>query len=289
MRQPWDHTWGVSSVEGARVATIPALETQNLTLRYNGQPVLSDFSLAVPEGARVAVVGPNGAGKSTLFKGVVGLVPGITGTVLIHGQPRGRMLSRVAYVPQREEIDWSFPVTSLDVVLMGRYGHVGWLRRPKAADYAVARRLLAELGLGELERWPIGDLSGGQQQRLFLARALAQEPSLLLMDEPFAAVDEPTRAALLAMFAQLAAQRTTIIVSTHDLELAVEQFDHLLLVNRRLIAFGPAQQILTTEALIETFGASSFSLSEGRYLALTNKCCPPIRPALQDKDGRAHG
>ena len=266
-----------------------ALETQNLTLSYNGQPVLSDVSLAVPVGARVAIVGPNGAGKSTLFKGLVGLVPVVTGRVLIHGQPGGRMLSRVAYVPQREEIDWSFPVTALDVVLMGRYGRVGWLRRPKAADYALARRLLADIGLGELERRPIGDLSGGQQQRLFLARALAQEPSLLLMDEPLAAVDEPTRAALLAMLARLAEQGTTIMVSTHDLELAVERFDYLLLVNRRLIAFGPPRDILTTEALVETFGAPSFSLSEGRYLALTNKICPPIRPSFHDKDGRAHG
>lgn len=267
----------------------PALETSGLTLSYNGQPVLSDVNLSVPVGARVAIVGPNGAGKSTLFKGLVGLVPVATGRVLVQGQPVARMLSRVAYVPQREEIDWSFPVSALDVVLMGRYRHLGWLRRPKEADYALARRLLAQMGLGDLERHPIGDLSGGQQQRLFLARALAQEPSLLLLDEPFAAVDEPTRAATLELLARLAEQRTTILVSTHDLELAVEQFDHLMLLNRRLIGFGPPQAVLTPESLAETFGAPSFSLSEGRFLALTNKCCPPIRPSFHDKDGRAHG
>ncbi|MCL5110566.1 MAG: metal ABC transporter ATP-binding protein [Chloroflexi bacterium] len=269
--------------------TATALEVDNLTVGYNGQPVLSGVNLSVPVGAKVAIVGPNGAGKSTLFKGLVGLLPARTGRVLVHGRPVAQALDNVAYVPQREEVDWSFPVTALDVVLMGRYGRLGWLRRPSRQDRALARGLLDELGLGDLAGKPIGDLSGGQQQRLFLARALAQEPALLLMDEPFAAVDEPTQNAILDILTQLTQRRTTVLISTHDLELAFEQFDHLLLINHRVVAFGPPQTALNPRTLADTFGAPSFSLSEGRLLSLTNKCCPPIPENKPAHGGRQHG
>jgi ABC-type Mn2+/Zn2+ transport system ATPase subunit len=266
-----------------------ALEVNNLTVGYNGQPVLSGVNLSVPVGAKVAIVGPNGAGKSTLFKGLVGLLPARSGRVLVQGVPVAQALDKVAYVPQREEVDWSFPVTALDVVLMGRFSRLGWLRRPSRQDRELARRLLAELGLEDFAAAPIGDLSGGQQQRLFVARALAQEPALLLMDEPFAAVDEPTQTAILDILTRLTQRQATVLISTHDLELAFEQFDHLLLINQRIVAFGPPQTVLNPQTLAETFGAPSFSLSEGRLLSLTNKCCPPIPDSKRTHDSRHHG
>ncbi|MHB1134978.1 MAG: metal ABC transporter ATP-binding protein [Chloroflexota bacterium] len=271
------------------MATGPALAVENLSLGYNGKAVLADVHFVVPSGARVAVVGPNGAGKSTLFKGLVGLLPLRSGRADFEGRALADQLRRIAYVPQREEVDWSFPVSALDVVLMGRYGHLGWGRRPGAADRAFAMRLLEQLGLTALAQHPIGELSGGQQQRLFLARALAQEPSLLLLDEPFAGVDEPTQRALLDLLAGLAASSATLLVSTHDLDLAASHFDLVLLLNGRVVAFGPPTEVLTTETLLAAFGAPSFPLGEGRLLSLTNSCCPPPRSSRHHADGRPHG
>ncbi len=256
----------------------PALAVRNLSLSYDGRPALSNVSFAVPTGARVAVVGPNGAGKSTLFKGLVGLVRVVAGEVRFAGLPAACGPAQVAYVPQREEIDWSFPVTAQDVVLMGRYGRLGLFRRPGRADRALAVRLLAEMGIAHLAGRALGDLSGGEQQRVFLARALAQEPRLLLLDEPFAGVDAPTQETTLGLFDRLQEQRVTLLVSTHDLELAGAYFDYLLLLNRRVIAFGPPAAVLTPEALAEAFGAPTlFVQNGGRYFALTNRLCPPER------------
>jgi len=248
------------------------LELEGVSAAYNGQPVLRDLSFQVPHGGQVAVVGPNGAGKSTLFKVLVGLLPLRSGQIFIHGQPLGTHQDCVAYVPQREEVDWRFPVTVFDVVMMGRYGRKGWLGRPKAADRAVVTRSLEQMGIGHLAEKPIGELSGGQQQRVFLARALAQEPHILLMDEPFTGVDFATQEATLGLLEQLRPAQVTVLVSTHDLNLAVQRFDRVLLLNKRLIAYGAAQEVFTPETIREAFGTKVLDL---QGMVVVDDCCPP--------------
>jgi ABC-type Mn2+/Zn2+ transport system ATPase subunit len=185
-------------------------------------------------------------------------------------------LSRVAYIPQREEVDWRFPVTALDVVLMGRYGRLGWLRRPGRQDRAVAYDCLARLGMADLAERPIGELSGGQQQRVFLARALAQGPDLLILDEPFIGIDPPTREGLLETLGGLRDTGITLLVATHDLAMAVSRFDTLLLLNRRMVAFGAPSETLTTETLQATFGAQVLFYRNGSgALIVADHCCPP--------------
>jgi ABC-type Mn2+/Zn2+ transport system ATPase subunit len=232
------------------------LEVDGLSVRYafDAPLALADVGFAVPEGTRVAVVGPNGAGKSTLFKAMVGLLPVAAGRVLVHGVPFGHNQDCVAYVPQREAIDWRFPVSVLDVVLMGRFGHMGWLRWPGRADRAAARAALARLGLADLADRPIGDLSGGQQQRVFLARALAQEPHILLMDEPFAGVDATTQEVVLDLLDDLSAGHVTVLVATHDLHLARARFEWVLLLNHGLVAYGPPEAVFTPDHLAAAFG-----------------------------------
>jgi ABC-type Mn2+/Zn2+ transport system ATPase subunit len=259
--------------------TPATIEFRHLTVGYNRRPVLADLSLTVPAGAMVAVVGPNGAGKSTLFKALVGLLPILAGEARVADRPSVEARNRVAYVPQREEVDWRFPISVLDVVLMGRYGHVGWLRRPGAADRAFAQRGLDSLGIGSLASRPIGDLSGGQQQRVFLARALAQEPDVLLLDEPFAGVDAPTQESMLDLLDDLNARGITIIVSTHDLPLATSRFGQLLLLNHRLVAFGPPADIVTAESLGATFGSQVlFYQNDLGTIAIADHCCPADEP-----------
>jgi len=248
------------------------LELEGVSAAYNGQPVLRDLSFQVPHGGQVAVVGPNGAGKSTLFKVLVGLLPLRSGQIFIHGQPLGTHQDCVAYVPQREEVDWRFPVTVFDVVMMGRYGRKGWLGRPKAADRAVVTHSLEQMGIGHLAEKPIGELSGGQQQRVFLARALAQEPHILLMDEPFTGVDFATQEATLGLLEQLRPAQVTVLVSTHDLNLAVQRFDRVLLLNKRLIAYGAAQEVFTPETIREAFGTKVLDL---QGMVVVDDCCPP--------------
>jgi ABC-type Mn2+/Zn2+ transport system ATPase subunit len=261
------------TVRCAPVDQEPArLEIENVSVAYNGQPALRDLTFQVPHGARVAVVGPNGAGKSTLFKALVGLLPLRQGRVLIHGLPLGHHLDCIAYVPQREEVDWRFPVTVEDVVMMGRYGRLGWLRRPGPSDRAVVARSLEQMSIAPLARAPIGELSGGQQQRAFLARALAQEPHILLMDEPFTGVDASTQEATLALLDQLQTQCVTVMVSTHDLNMASARFEQVLLLNRRLIALGSPAQVFTPQNLGEAFG-SHVLFMEGAIVV--DECCPP--------------
>ncbi len=248
------------------------LEVHNVSVGYNGQPALRDLTFDVPHGARVALVGPNGAGKSTLFKALVGLLPLRQGHVLIHGLPLGHHLDCIAYVPQREEVDWRFPVTVEDVVMMGRYGRLGWLRRPGPADRAAVARSLEQMGMAHLARHPIGELSGGQQQRVFLARALAQEPHILLMDEPFTGVDASTQEATLDLLDQLQSQCVTVLVSTHDLNMAAARFEHVLLINRRVIAFGPPAQVFTRDTIAEAFSGHALFLDGA---VIVDECCPP--------------
>ncbi len=248
------------------------LELENVTVAYDGHAVLQDVTFHVPHGARVAVVGPNGAGKSTLFKALVGLLPLRAGHILIHGLPLGHHLDCVAYVPQREDVDWRFPVTVADVVMMGRYGRLGWLQRPGQHDREIVLRSLEQMGMAHLADQPIGELSGGQQQRVFLARALAQEPHILLMDEPFTGVDVSTQEATLGLLDQLQTQGVTTMVSTHDLNMATRRFEQVVLLNRRLIAWGPPNQVFTPETIRQAFGSRVLFL-EGA--AFVDECCPP--------------
>ncbi len=248
-----------------------ALALENVTVAYAGRAALDDVTMRVPHGAQVAIVGPNGAGKSTLFKALVGLLAVRAGSVRMHGRAPGAQTDPIAYVPQREEIDWGFPVTVHDVVMMGRYGRLGWLRRPGAADREVVARALAELGITELEKRAIGELSGGQQQRVFLARALAQEPHVLLLDEPFTGVDVSARESLLALLARLRERSITVLVSTHDMQTAARRFELVALLNRRLIAFGSPATVFTPEHLTEAFGGQALFLDG---MVVIDQCCP---------------
>jgi ABC-type Mn2+/Zn2+ transport system ATPase subunit len=247
------------------------LELENVTVSYNGRPALQEVSFQIPHGAQVAVVGANGAGKSTLFKALVGLLPVRSGRILIHGQPMGSHEDCVAYVPQREDVEWRFPVTVEDVVMMGRYRRQGWLKRASAQDRVVVAASLAQMGIASLAKRSIGELSGGQQQRAFLARALAQEPHILLMDEPFTGVDIATQEATLDLLAKLKTQQVTIMISTHDLSLAAQHFDLVLLLHRRVVAFGTPTDVLTTRALSEAFGGQVLVLDSGAVVV--DDCC----------------
>lgn len=262
------------------------LQVEQLTVAYNGKPALDTVSFEVPEGTRVAIVGPNGAGKSTLFKALVGLLPIKRGRILIHGESFGSHQECVAYVPQREEVDWQFPVTVNDVVMMGRYGRLGWLKRPSGRDREVVAHALGQMGLNELTQRSIGELSGGQQQRVFLARALAQEPHILLMDEPFTGVDVTTQETTLTLLDRLESQGVTLMVSTHDLNLAASRFERILLLNHRVIAYGTPATVLTTDNIVTAFGAQVMLLNGERdrvaaemrassHAILIDQCCPP--------------
>lgn len=256
------------------------LEVEGITVAYNGKPVLQDLTFQVPHAARVAVVGPNGAGKSTLFKAMVGLLPARAGQIRIHGQPLGVHQDCVAYVPQREEVDWRFPVTVSDVVMMGRFGRQGWLRRPNADDRRAVAQSLEQMGIADLANRGIGELSGGQQQRVFLARALAQEPHILLMDEPFTGIDATTQEATLQLLDELSAKQVTAMVSTHDLSLASQRFDLVLLLNRQLVAYGPPQEVFTSQAISRAFGSKVLRLDD---MIVVDDCCPP-----DDETGEGH-
>ncbi|MCI0378092.1 MAG: metal ABC transporter ATP-binding protein, partial [Gemmataceae bacterium] len=202
----------------------------------------------------VGVVGPNGAGKSTLIKAILGLVPLVSGTVNVFDQPVANVRRRIGYVPQRESVDWDFPVSVLDVALMGTYGSLGWFRRPGVRQYDLAQKCLEMVGILDLEKQQIGQLSGGQQQRTFLARALAQQADIYFMDEPFAGVDAATEQAILQILRHLRAQGKTIIVVHHDLRTVPRYFDHVLLLNVRLVASGPTAAVFTDDKLRKTYG-----------------------------------
>lgn len=248
------------------------MQVDDLSVEYEGKPVLQDITFSVPHGSRVAVVGPNGAGKSTLFKALVGLLPIQKGRILLHGRALQNRTDCVAYVPQREEVDWRFPVTVEDVVMMGRYGRIGRFQRPGKMDKEIVQRSLEQMGIGELRRTSIGDLSGGQQQRVFLARALAQEPHILLLDEPFTGVDAITQQATLLLLDELHDRHVTVMVSTHDLGMAAERFESILLINHRLIAYGPPASVFTAETVKETFEGQVLNLNGA---IVVDQCCAP--------------
>lgn len=243
--------------------TAPApIEVHDLTVAYQHRPVLWDVDVTFPEGKLIAVVGPNGAGKSTLIKAVMGLVPLASGHVKIFGQESRRARTSVAYVPQRSSVDWDFPTTAIDVVLMGRYGQLPIFGRPRKSDREIARACLAKVGMEAYAHRQISQLSGGQQQRVFLARALAQQTRVYLMDEPFAGVDAATEKAIVALLHELRERQSTVIIVHHDLQTVPEYFDWVLLLNLRSIAFGPVEEVFTNENLSKTYGGHLHLLTE---------------------------
>jgi len=246
------------------------INVHNLTVGYGAQPVLENISFALPAGRLVGIIGPNGAGKTTLLKAILGLVPLDTGTVTVGGVAVTRRGGQVAYVPQRDAINWRYPATVADVALMGRYGRLGWLRWPVARDRALAMHCLEQVGMADYAKRPIAELSGGQQQRVFLARALAQEPDVLLLDEPISGVDVPTQEVILDILAELAVQGKTLLLTTHDLRCNMERFDALLALNRRLVALGPVNTILTAPTLAETYG-TQVVLADGTGVTLIER------------------
>jgi ABC-type Mn2+/Zn2+ transport system ATPase subunit len=248
------------------------LDVENIEAGYNGESVLKKISFSVPAGQSLAVVGPNGAGKSTLFKVLVGLIPIRSGTVQIHGKPLGYHLDCVAYVPQREAIDWKFPVTVLDVVVMGRFGKLKWLQKPRKEDIEIALHSLEQMGIRDLAKNSIEDLSGGQQQRVFLARALAQNPHILLLDEPFTGVDASTQETTMNLLEELHQKGVTTMVSTHDLNMAATRFSQVLLINRKIIAYGKPDEVFTPENLQIGFGGQVLSM---HGVMVVDECCPP--------------
>ena len=246
----------------------PLLEFHDLTVAYAGRPVLWNVDLAIDEPCLFGVIGPNGAGKSTLLKAALGLVPVVAGEVRFFGRPLEEVRGRVGYVPQRETVDWDFPVSAMDVVLMGTYGRLGWLRRPGRKDRELARECLARVGLADLASRQIGRLSGGQQQRVFLARALAQRAEIYLLDEPMAGVDSRSQEQIFAVLAALKAAGSLVVVVHHDLRTAAEWFDRVALVDRRLVAVGPTAGVLTPENLQRTYAGQIEVLEEvGRAVA----------------------
>ncbi|MGG1417302.1 manganese ABC transporter ATP-binding protein MntB [Bacillus subtilis] len=230
------------------------VELENVTVAYHKKPVLQDISLQVPEGKLIGIIGPNGAGKSTLIKTILGLVPRASGDISIYGKDYKDQRTRIGYVPQRGSVDWDFPTSALDVVLMGRYGRIGLLKRPKKADVEMAKAALAKVGMLDYAKRQISQLSGGQQQRVFLARALCQNADIYFMDEPFAGVDAATERAIMTLLAELKEKGKTVLVVHHDLQTAEDYFDWILLLHLRKIAFGPAENVFTIENLQKTYG-----------------------------------
>jgi ABC-type Mn2+/Zn2+ transport system ATPase subunit len=251
----------------------PIIEAKRLTVSYEAVRALDEVSFRLQPGDRVAVVGPNGAGKSTLFKVIAGVLAPTSGELNISGHGPGGHIC-IAYVQQRSQVDWNFPVTVAEVVMMGRIGKLGLFRLPKAQDWERVRAALDTVGMGNLARRQIGELSGGQQQRMFIARALAQEAEIVLMDEPLTGLDLNSQESIFRILDELQKRRVTVLVAIHDLNLAAERFEHTLLLNRRLVAFGPAQEVLTQARLMEAYGGHLRLISGGgELLAVGDTCC----------------
>jgi len=241
-----------------------AVEVADLTVAYEDKPVLWDIDLDVPEGVLMAVVGPNGAGKTTLIKSILGLVQPAAGQVRIYGRPYDEQRNLVGYVPQRGSVDWDFPTSVLDVVMMGRYGHLGWLRRPGDEEEQLALEALDKVGMRRYAGRQISQLSGGQQQRVFLARALVQDAQIYFMDEPFQGVDATTERAIVTLLKELSAADKTVVVVHHDLQTVPEYFDWVMLLNVRCIASGPVERTFTEENLRYTYGGRVAFLGQAR-------------------------
>ncbi|MEM9587630.1 MAG: ABC transporter ATP-binding protein [Planctomycetota bacterium] len=242
--------------------TVSPLLVDDLTVAYDRKPVIWDVGFELPEGKLIGIVGPNGAGKSTLLKAVMDLIPRASGRIEVFGKPYRQSRHRVGYVPQRESVDWQFPVNALDVVAMGLYGQIGWCKPVRSKHRQLAMEALRQVGVAELAKRQISQLSGGQQQRTFLARALVQDADLYLMDEPFAAVDASTERAIVDILRSLKGAGKTAVVIHHDLQTVPEYFDHVILLNMRVVAHGPVESTFNAENLQKTYGGRLTLLDE---------------------------
>lgn len=251
----------------------PILDVHKLTVRYDGHTALEDVTFHLHAGERVAVVGPNGAGKSTLFKVVAGVLTPSEGTVTISGsRPEAHVC--IGYVPQRAHVDWNFPVNVADVVMMGRSAKLGAFRWPSRRDWDLVRGALDTVEMGNLSKRQISELSGGQQQRMFIARSLAQEAELMLMDEPLTGLDLPAQEGILNLLDTLQKQNVTVMVATHDLDQAGKYFDRVMLLNHRLLGFGPSAEVLKSERLMQAYGNRLRMVdANGNLVALDDACC----------------
>lgn len=238
------------------------LTIHHLSVNYRGVEALRDICLDIQPGRLTGIIGPNGAGKSTLMKAMLGLVPLETGSVVYNGKPLSQQRQRVAYVPQRSQIDWDYPATVWDVVIMGRVRKTGWLRPFSSVSRRIATQALERVGMVEYKNRPIGQLSGGQQQRVFLARSLAQEAEIFCFDEPFVGIDQKTEAVIFSLFRELAASGKIVIVINHDLGESIVNFDDLILLNQDLIASGNRQQVLKEDYLQQAYGGRVFFFAE---------------------------
>ncbi|MCT8339238.1 metal ABC transporter ATP-binding protein [Flavobacteriaceae bacterium TK19130] len=232
----------------------PAIQVDDLTVAYNYKPVLWDIDLTVPEGVLMAIVGPNGAGKSTLIKAILGIIDPIAGSVAIYGKPYKEQRKLVGYVPQKGSVDWDFPTTAVDVVLMGTYGKLGWIKRPGKKEKKEALEALEKVGMLSFKNRQISQLSGGQQQRVFLARALVQDAAIYFMDEPFQGVDATTEIAIINILKELRKAGKTVVVVHHDLQTVPEYFDWVTFLNVKKIATGPVKDIFNDDNLTKTYG-----------------------------------
>ena len=232
----------------------PILEIHDLTVSYDQSPVLWNVDLSLPEGKLIGILGPNGAGKSTLIKAIMGLVQASGGYVKIFNKDLEQVRNRISYVPQRESVDWNFPASVLDVVLMGTYGKLGLFKRPGKKEKELAHSCLEKVGMSAFASRQISELSGGQQQRVFIARALAQEADLYLMDEPFAGVDMATETAIFQLLQEMSKEGKTIVVVHHDIHSAMSYFEWIIMLNLHLVASGPKQEVVSEELLRKTYG-----------------------------------
>jgi len=234
--------------------TNPILEVHDLTVSYDQQPVLWNVDLSLPAGQLIGTLGPNGAGKSTLIKSIMGLIPPTSGYIKIFNKALQEVRTRISYVPQRESVDWNFPASVLDVVVMGTYGKLGLFRRPGKKEVQIAQEALEQVGMTAFVTRQISELSGGQQQRVFIARALAQQADLYLMDEPFAGVDMATETAIFQLLQDMARTGKTVLVVHHDIHSAMNFFEWVIMLNLHLVASGPKDQVMTEELLRKTYG-----------------------------------
>ncbi|MDW8317153.1 MAG: metal ABC transporter ATP-binding protein [Anaerolineae bacterium] len=251
----------------------PILAMRGVSARYNGAYAVEDLTFELIAGEQMAVVGPNGAGKSTLFKLIAGVLEPSSGQITVYGtRPGGHIC--IAYVPQRSQVDWRFPVNVADVVMMGRVGKLGLFRRPGRQDWDLVHESLAVVGMADLAHRQIGELSGGQQQRVFIARALAQEAELMLMDEPLTGLDVPAQQDIFQVLAALRQRNVTVMIATHDLNLAAERFDRVMLLNRRLIGLGAPHEVFTPQKLLEAYGGHMHMVqTPNGTLVLSDTCC----------------
>jgi manganese/iron transport system ATP-binding protein len=261
----------------------PSIAVEHVSVAYDGKTVLHDISFQFQHGLRVAVVGPNGAGKTTLFRVLAGVLKPQKGQVRVFGHDPDCHVC-IAYVPQRSQVDWAFPVTVAEVVMMGRVRKMGFLRWPSRGDWETVQAALERVGMQELQGRGIGQLSGGQQQRVFLARAIAQEAEIILLDEPLTGLDIPSQEAILGLLDEMRERELTVLVATHDLNLASEHFDQIMLLNRRIVALGPPAQVLKSQTLMEAYGSQVHLIPGDEPLALVaDTCCE----GEDESDGRA--